>query len=67
MDAATRTVQRRQIMTELDMNEMDEYESTRHPCDDCEWECDHWDMMFCCAVCEHYGIQHCEDCDPWDI
>lgn len=54
-------------MTELDMNEMDEYESIRHPCDDCEWECDHWDMMFCCTVCEHYGTQHCEYCDPWDI
>lgn len=39
-----------------------------YPCDNCDRECDGWDMQYCCTLC-FYNNEHpdCENCDPWDI
>jgi len=40
-----------------------------YPCDICPSAdfCDGWEAHYCCKLCEYYGIEHCEDCDPMDI
>jgi hypothetical protein len=38
-----------------------------YPCNDCEWECDGWESMFCCTLCHYNGCEDCDNCDPWDI
>ena len=65
MDAAAGAVQRRYIMDIMDWFSDDE--SLHYPCDNCDWECDHWDAMFCCTLCQYYGGGDCESCDPRDI
>lgn len=47
------------------MSMIDEFDTC--PCDDCDWECDHWDAMFCCTLCQYYDWDDCDSCDPWDI
>lgn len=46
-----------------------EHKDDDYPCDDCPMEqwCDGWEAMFCCVLCEYYGMKHCDTCDPWDI
>lgn len=48
---------------------MAENEETECPCNNCPSAeyCDHWEAMFCCALCHFNGVEHCEDCDPMDI
>lgn len=38
-----------------------------YPCDVCDCDCDHWDAMFCCRLCEYVGGADCDECDPMDI
>lgn len=37
------------------------------PCIACNRNCDGWDKIFCCRLCEYEGRDDCENCDPWDI
>lgn len=40
-----------------------------YPCDACGQKdsCDGWEAQFCCDLCRYSGLEHCEDCDPFDI
>lgn len=39
------------------------------PCNDCALadNCDGWEAQFCCVLCEYYGNNDCDNCDPMDI
>ena len=39
------------------------------PCETCanKESCDGWDSTFCCTLCQLYGNDDCDNCDPWDL